>query len=107
MRHHIMPKPARPTAEMSFARNGKSRLRRWLSARRPWNRPQSRRIDFPPAETRCIDPVTVRAAPQKVTVGSAVGRAGLGMSACRKRNKPRDQPGLVEVEVRGVEPLTS
>src|SRR5205823_3269512 len=56
---------------MSAGRKGKSRLRRRLSARGPWNRPQSSSSDRPPASTRCIEPVTVRVAPQNVVVGSA------------------------------------
>jgi len=39
------------------------------SARRPWNNPQSSRIVFPPAVNWCIEPVTVRVAPQNVTLG--------------------------------------
>ena len=50
---------------------GKLAVAARLSARRPWNRPQSSSSDCPQASTWCIEPVTVRAAPQKVTVGSA------------------------------------
>ena len=64
---------------MSRGRKGKSRLRRRLSARRPWNRPQSSSSDRPQASTRCIEPVTVPAAPQKVTVGAAGGLGFLAM----------------------------
>ena len=66
---------------MSLGRNGNSWLRRRLSARRPWNRPQSRSSVRPQASTRCREPVTVRAAPQKVTVGSADGLGFAGMEA--------------------------
>src|SRR5690348_17177184 len=56
---------------MSLGRQGNTLLRRWLSARRPWNNPQSKSKVLPQASTWCIEPVTVCVAPQKVTVGSA------------------------------------
>src|SRR5579883_1492316 len=56
------------TASMSRGRKGNFWLRMRLSARRPWYSPQSRSSDWPHASTWCIEPVTVRAAPQKVTV---------------------------------------
>src|SRR5262245_43695363 len=62
------------TASTSFGRKGNSRLRRSDSARPPWNSPQSSSTAWPQASTRCIEPVTVRAAPQKVTVGSGGAR---------------------------------
>src|SRR6476659_7413932 len=53
----------------SIDRPSTGRLRFFASAsfRRPWYMPQSRRTRLPPASTRCIDPVTVPAAPQKVS----------------------------------------
>src|SRR3990170_312678 len=47
---------------------GGCQLRR-RSAFRPWKRPQSRRRRVPPASRRCLDPVTVPAAPRNVTEG--------------------------------------
>src|SRR6516225_8845807 len=61
------------TALMSLGRNGKDWLRWKLSARRPWKSPQSSRRLCPQASTRCIEPVTLRVAPQKVTVGGEAG----------------------------------
>src|SRR6516225_9892875 len=58
----------RTTASTSLGAKGKSLFRFQASARRPWNSPQSSRIFCRPDSTRCIEPVTVRAAPQKVTL---------------------------------------
>ncbi len=43
---------------------GKLRFRSLASDRFPWNIPQSSRTRPPAVSTRCIDPVTVRTAPQ-------------------------------------------
>src|SRR4051812_3864839 len=67
------------TASMSLGRKGKCRLRWSLSARWPWKSPQSRSRDWPQASTWCIEPVTVRVAPQNVTVGSVRGFRDLAM----------------------------
>ena len=94
----------RTTASISRGRNGNSRLRLMLSARDPWNRPQSSRIDLPQASSRCIDPVTVWAAPQKVTVGSAEGGRFFAMRGLYTRRVTRraDRP-----EAQAYSPLPS
>src|SRR4051794_13286666 len=46
--------------------NGRRALSSWVSARRPWNSPASSRKRAPAASSRCIEPVTCPAAPQKV-----------------------------------------
>src|SRR5574342_1341627 len=56
----------RTTASTDFGENGKLRLRSFAAFRRPWYRPQSSRNRLPLTCTSCIDPVTVRTAPQKV-----------------------------------------
>src|SRR5215510_775099 len=45
--------------------NGSQFLKR--NSFRPWNSPQSTRIDLPPISSRCLEPVTVPAAPKKVS----------------------------------------
>src|SRR5262245_7487803 len=82
----------RTIASISLGRNGKSRLRSRASVRRPWNRPQSRSIVRPQASIRCIDPVTVRAAPQKVTDGGADLRVfAMPAIVATERSPPRQQ----------------
>src|SRR5271155_2735101 len=78
---------------MSLARNGNSRLRWKLSARWPWNSPQSSKMIFPFALSWCIDPVTVRVAPQNVTVGSGE-EDGLGTETPRVDDSLRESPVL-------------
>src|SRR5690349_4200266 len=46
--------------------NGSRAFRSWVCARWPWNRPASSRKRPPAASSRCIEPVTCPAAPQKV-----------------------------------------
>src|SRR2546425_39628 len=65
---------------MSLGVKGNSLLRRRASARLPWKKPQSSRILVRPAWTRCIEPVTVRAAPQNVTLGDDIGCAFFAMA---------------------------
>src|SRR5262245_31296308 len=50
--------------------SGAVQLRR-RSALSPWNRPESTSTRRPPASTRYCEPVTVRAAPRKVSRGMA------------------------------------
>src|SRR5438874_5111913 len=60
----------RTTASIADGAKGNSRLLCRDSARRPTTRPQSNSSLEPLASTRCIDPVTDWAAPQKVTAGA-------------------------------------
>src|SRR6185503_3903562 len=55
------------TAATLEAGKGKRLLRSKASCRRPWYRPQSSRYRLPAVSTSCMDPVTVLAAPQKVS----------------------------------------
>src|SRR5262245_37053905 len=64
---------------MSFASKGKDLLRRRASARGPWNSPQSSSSLWPLTWSKCIEPVTVRAAPQKVTPGACTEEVGVVM----------------------------
>jgi hypothetical protein len=48
---------------------------RWRSALSPWNIPESTSTSRPPASSRYCDPVTVRAAPRKVSLAMALGLA--------------------------------
>src|SRR5262245_59427408 len=51
---------------------------RWRSALSPWNIPESTSTRRPPASSRYWEPVTVRAAPRKVSLAMALGLALLG-----------------------------
>src|SRR5947207_2361520 len=75
----------RTTASISLAGNGKVLLRANDSARLPWKSPQSSRIFCRPASTRCIEPVTVCAAPQNVTVTDMVAVAPLTKRSAQDR----------------------
>ena len=57
----------RTTASTAGAANGSARFRASDSALLPWKRPQSRSTLPDRPVRRCLEPVTVRAAPQKVT----------------------------------------
>src|SRR5687768_9083480 len=54
---------------MEWTAKGKRLLRAWASSRRPRTSPQSSKVRRSPTSNRCLEPVTERAAPQKVTVG--------------------------------------
>src|SRR5215472_8620869 len=56
------------TASIEDESNGRFRFFWSASFRRPWFRPQSSSTRRPAASTRCIDPVTAPAAPQKVSL---------------------------------------
>src|SRR3954464_955376 len=56
--------------------NGRRALSSWVAARRLWNRPASSRKRAPVASSRCIEPVTCPAAPQKVRRMPVMGRSG-------------------------------
>src|SRR5689334_12771407 len=88
------------TASTSLARNGKSLFRARLSARRPWKSPQSSKSVRPAASRRCIEPVTVCAAPQKVTVGSAGGLRFLSMPVSYRTVAGLCEAGLTEAGYR-------
>src|SRR5947209_4105610 len=60
-------------ASMSAGRKGNCELRSRLSARCPWNSPQSSKSVCPHASSRCIEQVTVGAAPD--FCGLAMGRS--------------------------------
>src|SRR5581483_12089851 len=66
----------RTTASIWCGWNGKWALRCRASSRRPWCSPQSSRTLWLPTSSRCIDPETLPAAPQKVRVGSGGGAGG-------------------------------
>src|SRR5712691_4128813 len=62
----------RTTASIADGEKGNSRLLCRDSARRPTTRPQSKSNLEPLASTRCLEPVTDWAAPQKVTIGADI-----------------------------------
>src|SRR5690242_14727254 len=85
----------RTTASMDSGRKGKSTSMR--PRRLPRREvPQSRRMRSPPASTRCMEPVTLCAAPRKVKVGFETPRAGCIIILTLYRLRP--QPAqLVEL----------
>src|SRR5665213_341071 len=78
-----------------------------LSARTsttPWNRPQSTRKCLPPVETRCLLPVTVPAAPMKVSSATRLlrdsGTAQHILAGTIERHRARDALVVVDIQAR-------
>src|SRR4026208_877333 len=78
---------------------GRLALSAAASARRPWNNPASSRIRAPAASSRCMEPVTWPAAPQKVILAPLIRSPGPKNTVAGGAQARQDVPDVVELPV--------